>query len=163
MAVMQKKMLWVGLLFAVLVAPGCKKTEGGACFNRAECAEGLACVGDGMSRCEKCGGLEQCADFGKCTAKDGSCVAASDGECKKSYDCKQRGPCSAKDGVCVVGSDADCEQSVACAKDKYCVAKGNNCIMSEADAKATVEAQAIKVAAAKRALEKQAEADRTPE
>jgi hypothetical protein len=88
---MKKRLTWVGLFFALALAPGCSKQEGGACFNRSECADGLACVGEGMRRCEKCADLELCTGFGKCTARDGACVAASDSECKQSYDCKQSG------------------------------------------------------------------------
>lgn len=132
----------------MLLAPSCKKGEGGACFEPSECAEGLACVGDGLMRCEKCKDLTQCTDDGLCTAKDAACVATSDADCKASYGCKARGPCSAKNGVCVVGSDADCEQSEACAKQKYCVAQGNNCIMSDANKQAASKAQAEKLAAA---------------
>lgn len=154
---MKKRSMWVGLLFALAVAPGCSKQEGGACFKSNECAEGLACVGEGMRRCEKCAELELCTGYGKCTARDGACVAANDADCKKSYDCKQRGPCTAKDGVCVVGGDADCRQSVACAKEKQCVASGNNCIMSADEKAAAAKATAAKVAAAKVAAEKKAE------
>lgn len=144
----------MGLFFALALAPGCSKQEGGACFNRSECAEGLACVGEGMRRCEKCAELELCTGFGKCTAKEGECVAAGDADCKQSYDCKQRGPCTAKNGECVVGGDADCKQSVACAKEKYCVASGNNCVMSEEAKKAAAKARADKIAAAKVAQDK---------
>ena len=151
---MKRRSLWMGVLFALALAPGCSKQEGGACFNRAECADGLACVGEGMSRCEKCAELALCGSFGKCTAKDGACVAASDAECEQSYDCRQRGPCSAKNGACVVGGDEDCEQSVACAKEKYCVASGNNCVMSEDDKTAAAKATADKIAAAKVAQDK---------
>jgi hypothetical protein len=138
---MKNALAWVGLFFAAALATGCKKDEGAACFSREECAEGLACVGDALQRCEKCEGLAECTNFGKCTAKEGACVAASDEDCKKSFDCKERGPCTAKDGACIVGGDADCRQSTACTKDKFCVAKGNNCVMSDAD-------RAIKEAAA---------------
>jgi hypothetical protein len=150
---MKKRSWWIGMLFTLALAPGCSKQEGGACFNKGECAEGLACVGEGMRRCEKCEALALCTGFGKCTAKDGACVAADDAQCKRSYDCKQRGPCTAKDGVCVVGGDADCEQSVACAKEKQCVARGNDCFMSGEDKKAAAEARAAKVVAAKVAQE----------
>ena len=116
---MQKTWSWVGLFVALALASGCKKGEGAACFDRSECAEGLACVGEALQRCEKCEGLDLCKVNGQCTAKDGACVAASDEECKKSHACKGLGPCTAKNGVCVVGSDADCKQSEACAKEKF--------------------------------------------
>jgi hypothetical protein len=132
---MRTTTLWAGLVAALVLAPGCKRVEGQACTVRTDCAEGLACVGDAVMRCEKCDALKSCTMFGKCTAQDGACVAGSDEDCKKSYDCKERGPCTAKEGACVVGGDADCRQSQACAKDKFCVASGNNCIVGAADKK----------------------------
>ena len=140
MAAMGTKMMWVALLLSLALTPGCKKAEGAVCFDTSACAEGLACIGDAVRRCEKCADLDRCTENGKCTAKDGACQAASDEDCSKSYGCKARGPCTAKDGQCVVGSDADCKQSAACTKEKFCVAKGNNCVMSEADKKAKAEA-----------------------
>lgn len=137
---MKNVILWVGLFFAAALAAGCKKGEGSPCFGKTECDEGLACIGEGLQRCEKCEGQAPCTLAGKCSVKDGACVAASDEDCKKSSDCKERGPCTAKDGVCVVGSDADCKQSQACAQDKFCVAKGNNCVMSQADKEAALKA-----------------------
>ena len=137
-------------MFSALVfAPGCKKDEGGACFSKSECAEGLACVGDALSRCEKCSDLTQCTGGGQCTAKDGACVATSTADCKKSASCKENGPCTAKGDVCVVGSDADCQQSVACAKEHFCVAKGNNCVVGEANKKGADNATANEAPVAK--------------
>lgn len=145
---MTTKAGWVGLCVLLAAATGCKKDEGQACFKNSECAEGLACVGDALRRCEKCDGLASCTINGRCTAKDGACVATSDEDCGKSADCKERGPCTVKDGTCVVGSDADCKQSEACAKDKFCVAKGNNCVMTEADRLQAAKVEAARAAAA---------------
>lgn len=150
---MDTSMRWIGLCAVMAVSTGCKKDEGQACFGNAECSEGLACVGDDLRRCEKCEGQPICTINGRCTAKDGACIAASDGECQKSADCKERGPCTAKDGVCVVGGDGDCKQSEACAAEKFCVAKGNNCIMSEADRKEAAKIAAAKAAAAAKEME----------
>ena len=154
-APMLKRLSWVGLLAALAIAPGCQKGEGQPCFNRSDCGEGFACVGEGLMRCEKCEGQDQCKIDGQCTPKDGACVAANDQECAKSYGCKARGPCTAKDGKCVVGSDADCKQSEACAKEKFCVAKGNNCVRSEADKKAMEQAKKDAAEAAKKKQEEQ--------
>jgi hypothetical protein len=154
---MAKSYAWVGLVFAMaLAALGCDKGEGATCYEKSECGEGLACLGDDVRRCEKCDGQESCAQHGKCTAKEGLCVASSDEDCKKSTNCKANGPCTAKDGACVVGGDADCKQSQACAREKYCVAKGNNCIMSAADKKALADAKAKKKADAKKKAEAEA-------
>ena len=107
---------------------GCKKDEGGTCFEVTDCAEGLACLGDALRRCEKCDTAELCSSEGQCTAKEGLCVAASNDDCKKGYICTGKGGCTAKEGLCVVGGDADCAQSEACKNDGYCKAKGNNCV-----------------------------------
>ena len=146
-------MRWAALCLLLAVASGCKKGEGQACFNNSECTAGLACVGEDLRRCEKCAGQPECTINGRCTAKDGACVAIGDSECRQSADCKERGPCTAKNGACVVGSDADCKQSEACAKERYCVAKGNNCIMSEADRAEMEKLQAAKAAAAAKEME----------
>lgn len=157
MGAMFGKMHGVGVLVLLMVAPGCSKGEGAACFGPGECAEGLACVGEGLMRCEKCEELKLCKIEGRCTAKEGRCIAASDQDCAQSGNCKGLGPCTAKDGVCVVGSDADCKQSTACAEQKFCVQKGNNCVRSEADKKALAKEAAKKAAAAKKKLEGEAE------
>jgi hypothetical protein len=116
------------LALALVLVPGCKKDEGQTCFDAADCAEGLACMGDAVSRCEKCEGVDACRVDGKCTAKEGVCIAASNDDCQKGWICKGKGGCTAKEGACTVGGDADCKQAEACAKDGYCKAKGNNCI-----------------------------------
>jgi len=128
---MKTTLWWVAPLFAVQLLASCKKDEGDPCFAKSDCAQGLVCSGEALSRCQKCADLEVCLVGGECTAKDGRCVATSDEECKQSSDCKEKGPCTAQNGVCVVGSDADCKQSDACAKDKYCVAKGDNCVVGD--------------------------------
>jgi hypothetical protein len=150
---MGKPLKWVGLCLLLAVGSACKKDEGQACFSNKECGEGLACVGEDLRRCEKCGEQQACTIYGRCTAQEGACVAAGDGECQQSADCKERGPCTAKDGKCVVGSDADCKQSEACAKERFCVAKGNNCIMSEADRKEADKLAAARAAAAAKEME----------
>ena len=107
---------------------GCAKGEGDACFKNSECGEGLACIGEGLRRCEKCDGSDPCLGDGTCTAKEGACIAGSDEDCKKAAICTERGGCTAKNNKCEVGSDADCKQSTACKDQGYCVAKGNNCV-----------------------------------
>ncbi len=123
--------------FALTLAllPGCSKGEGKTCFKQSDCAEGLACLGDALRRCEKCDTVDDCIAEGLCTAKEGACIAASDEECKKADICKHNGACTAKDGKCTVGGDADCKQSTACAKQGFCKAKGNNCIKDKTEKK----------------------------
>ena len=42
-----------------------------------------------------------CTDWGRCSLRDGWCVAASDADCRLSYRCKIDGACKARDGWCV--------------------------------------------------------------
>ena len=145
------------LALAFVVISGCKKGEGGSCFEISDCAEGLACVGASgeLKRCEKCEGTADCSSDGRCTVKDGACVAASNEDCKKGYICNGKGACTAKDGKCTVGGDADCQQSDACKSQGYCIAKGNNCIKD----KKAEKAEADKKAAEKKAAEEKEEKD----
>ena len=116
----------LGLAFVMV--PGCKKGEGSTCYEADECADGLGCLGDALRRCEVCTADVACTDDGRCSARDGHCVAGSDADCKQGYVCTGKGGCTAKEGKCVVGGDADCKQSEACAKQGYCKASGNNCV-----------------------------------
>jgi hypothetical protein len=50
---------------------------------------------------EDCRDGAQCGDWGRCSYKDGWCVAASDEDCKLSTTCRTRQRCKAKDGWCV--------------------------------------------------------------
>ena len=130
-------------LVVLALLPGCKKDEGSVCYNRDECAEGLACTGEGVQRCEKCDSTKQCRSEGKCAAQAGACVANSDDHCKAALICTEKGGCTAKDGTCQVGGDEDCKQSIACKDERFCKAKGNNCIrdpeVEEAREKAAAE------------------------
>jgi hypothetical protein len=123
------------VVLALALVPGCSKGEGKTCFKKEDCAEGLACMGAALMRCEKCDTHDGCGADGLCTAKEGACVAASDDECKKAYICTNNGACTAKDGKCTVGGDGDCKQSQACAKQGFCKAKGNNCIKEKTEEK----------------------------
>jgi hypothetical protein len=121
------------LALALTFVPACKKSEGATCYEPSDCAEGLACKGDDVRRCESCADSDICKSDGRCSASEGKCTAASDEDCKKAFICTGKGACTASKGACTVGGDADCKQSEACAKDGFCKAKGNNCIK---DAKA---------------------------
>jgi len=63
-----------------------------------------------------------CRREGKCTERDGLCVAASDEDCRKSSHCKTNGMCSVEDGRCRVLTDADCLYSTYCKQSGYCSA-----------------------------------------
>jgi hypothetical protein len=144
MRAMFKTTSWSVALVVLALLPGCKKEEGSVCYNRDECAEGLACTGEGVQRCEKCDTTPACNAEGKCTAKEGACVATSNDDCKKALICTEKGGCTAKDDACQVGSDEDCKQSLACKDERFCKAKANNCIRDPEAEKARDAAQAEK-------------------
>jgi len=50
---------------------------------------------------DDCLGSEQCEKFGRCSAKQGVCVAANNASCKQSLNCKLLKKCTAKAGECV--------------------------------------------------------------
>jgi len=77
------------------------RTEGN-CALAPPCQEGMTeawCYsGYNDEDCEDGG---HCTDWGRCSHKDGWCVADSDSDCKRSERCKKDGYCKAKDGWCV--------------------------------------------------------------
>ena len=123
-------------MWILLLAASCAKGEGGTCYKGADCAEGLACLGEDVRRCEKCAENDACSVDGLCTASEGKCTASSNEDCAKGFICTGKGGCTAKDGVCTVGGDADCKQSEACKNEGFCKAKGNNCVKEKKPAKA---------------------------
>lgn len=50
---------------------------------------------------QRCLRLGSCKDEGRCTLRNGFCVAASDADCKQSGWCKMLGRCTAREGKCV--------------------------------------------------------------
>jgi len=56
----------------------------------------------------------KCAAEGRCTGREGVCVATSDADCAATTACRSEGACSAGDGACVAASQADCAKSELC-------------------------------------------------
>lgn len=70
---------------------------------------------------------DECRVEGRCGAKEGVCVAATDADCAKAKRCKASGACSAKDGKCVAGSDESCRASTACSARGACTLQDGGC------------------------------------
>ncbi len=88
----------------------------------------------------RCRARVLCKDFGRCTEKDGSCIATRDADCRAStIDCKDDGKCTAhRDGWCRATSNADCRATERCKRWGRCTAKDGKCrATSDADCRAT--------------------------
>jgi len=48
-----------------------------------------------------CRASEACTDLGRCTAREGACVVASDEDCKRSLECEEHRRCRAHQGLCL--------------------------------------------------------------
>lgn len=49
-----------------------------------------------------------CSMWGRCTGREGVCVAATDADCAPSTECTSDGKCVAREGECKIGDDAAC-------------------------------------------------------
>ncbi|MBI4701041.1 MAG: hypothetical protein HY744_07765 [Deltaproteobacteria bacterium] len=67
---------------------------------------------------------------GKCTSQGGSCVAASDDDCrtKSERSCKKYGRCTARAGACIAATDADCKDAELCRTFQQCTAREGDCV-----------------------------------
>ena len=154
----------VGLagLLSSAALPGCNRLPEGACLDRSDCREGLACVENrcrdfasycrddarcrreglctpGVETCiaasdEDCRGSTECADAAKCTARDGNCVVATTADCAQSDLCRLAARCTIARGICAPTSDADCRVSDLCRLQGACHLDGNGeCSAANAD------------------------------
>jgi tRNA A-37 threonylcarbamoyl transferase component Bud32 len=82
-----------------------------------------------------CTANDLCKIYGRCTAKNGDCVATTNGDCKASEKCKTDGRCGRKSGMCEATSDAHCEESDLCETDDRCGEKDGVCVTCEASQK----------------------------
>jgi hypothetical protein len=70
-----------------------------------------------------------CKHEGKCSGRDGKCVAASDADCEMHEGvCARSGRCAARKGACVAATDQDCVSSYACRQHGECTAKEGECV-----------------------------------
>ena len=116
-----------------LCTSGATCTEAGACADRKDhrCTWPATSAAD----CAKPAGTRNivpCKATGRCTAREGRCVAAQDADCRASADCEGLGLCSAANGRCVASKVADCQGSVVCKRLGHCRPLDNNCVSGRA-------------------------------
>lgn len=89
------------------------------CWNFGQCAlvEGR-CVATSDVDCAACW---ECKIWGHCVAEGGVCVTDSEG-CRRSRQCTTDGRCTSRDGECLAGADEDCKASQICHEDDRCTA-----------------------------------------
>ena len=103
---------------------GCRERE-------SACALEGRCYGEKSGRCiakfpADCKKSKVCKNEGRCTAKDGKCIAATRADCQEL--CGRMGHCTPKDGRCIAETDDDCKDSKRCTMYDQCVAKNGQCI-----------------------------------
>jgi sulfatase-modifying factor enzyme 1 len=77
-----------------------------------------------------CAGSQGCNEDGRCSEKDGLCVAASDDDCKASSACRRQRACRAENGSCTGGAEPDCPGS--CEQEGLCWVRDEACVAVEA-------------------------------
>lgn len=83
---------------------------------------------------ERCRRESDCTQFGKCTAKDAVCIAATDEDCRRSHvACIAAGNCTARDGACSATSDKDCRRASLCRDGGRCRLKDGECVPTPDD------------------------------
>jgi hypothetical protein len=90
---------------------------------RCYAAERGGCMAKSDADCKK---AKICEGEGRCSARDGRCVAATREDCQQL--CARMGKCTPKDGRCIAASDEDCELSRRCEIYDQCKAKDGQCI-----------------------------------
>jgi hypothetical protein len=69
-----------------------------------------------------------CITEGRCTLRNGACVAAFEQDCRRSEACVRAGACSpAPGGTCAALVHSDCELSSACREQGFCSAEDGRC------------------------------------
>jgi|GEM_PF-976951 len=75
-----------------------------------------------------------CKKLGRCTPKDGRCVAESEEDCRASDGCIEQGLCALESMACVARSESDCMSSLMCREQGRCSPEGGQCIaLDDAD------------------------------
>ncbi|MFT7583316.1 MAG: hypothetical protein ACI9MR_005003 [Myxococcota bacterium] len=104
------------------------------------CAGGGTCIALRFERCDddgtncvvtrdSCSDSQVCMVEGRCTARDGVCVATSDSDCVGAEACRTNGRCQlGSKGVCIAGSVAACQRSLACTGRGDCGVRSGSCV-----------------------------------
>jgi hypothetical protein len=75
---------------------------------------------------------EGCTREGRLTPMGRRCMAASDEDCLASQVCTSEGRCTARDGACVATADV-CRKSLLCRNSGRCTLQGDRCVVGEGD------------------------------
>jgi TonB family protein len=98
-------------------APTAKKCDG---FT--PCPAGQRCL---LGSCEPidCRATAGCVELGRCSLRDGRCVAATDGDCRSAAVCRRLGMCRAFGGGCgpATTDDYDCGHRADCDASGLCL------------------------------------------
>ena len=73
---------------------------------------------------DDCKQAKLCASAGKCTMKEGRCLATGE-DCKTL--CAEQGRCTIEDDRCVAANNKDCKNSLVCKSQGKCIAKQGLC------------------------------------
>lgn len=77
---------------------------------------------------DDCKGADACLG-GRCTARDGLCIAADDEDCQGSVACSGYGRCVHDgDEACVAEAEADCRASTRCQRLGECRLADGECV-----------------------------------
>jgi hypothetical protein len=102
-----------------------------SCRKAGKCAivAGGTCVAATDADCRQ---STECLTEARCTAKAGVCVA-TDASCRASWHCRVSGACSAPSGYCMATSDADCGESESCKADGRCTHRKGRCVLTKTE------------------------------
>ena len=93
----------ISIVLVLAVWSGCKGGEGEKCVQSADCAGGLTCY-DEEKRCQTPKYIKEMADARIAVIE---AQALADEKCSGKFDCIKHGKCTTKDGKCIATSDAD--------------------------------------------------------
>lgn len=116
------------LLFGLVIAIGCKKDTPEENVKPSEPSASTRVHMFPMKSAStppECRGL--CMMVGKCTYRDGKCLATSKEACKRAIGCKTAGLCEVKDEKCLATTNEHCERSELCATQGRCIAIDGRC------------------------------------
>lgn len=74
-----------------------------------------------------CRAQSECAFWGRCTARQGACVAASDADCAASNVCKSMGDCAVVEAACAPTREEHCSASRFCQEQGVCAFDRGRC------------------------------------
>lgn len=75
---------------------------------------------DGVAA-DPCASQAACREAGRCTDRDGACVAARPEHCQRSAECDRLGHCGLRGNLCLPTSPEHCKQSTTCREEGACL------------------------------------------